>query len=53
MMSTVDGASYTAPVITDYGDLLQITAATGFFGTEDGGTKMLPNHHNPSGPAGP
>lgn len=41
---------YEAPVVVDYGDLLELTAATGLFGTEDGGTKILPTHHNTTPP---
>jgi hypothetical protein len=44
---------YEAPVVVDYGDLLELTAAVGLFGTEDGGTKILPNHHNTSPPLVP
>lgn len=44
---------YEEPRVVDYGDLLEITAATGLFGTEDGGTKVLPFHHNTTPPASP
>lgn len=37
---------YEEPIVVDYGDLLDLTAAVGLFGTEDGGTKILPTHHN-------
>lgn len=42
--------TYEPPVVVDYGDLLEITAATGLFGTEDGGTKVLPFHHGATPP---
>ncbi len=44
---------YEPPVIVDYGDLEEITTAVGLFGTEDGGSKLFPTHHNVSDPAGP
>ncbi|MEX2196015.1 MAG: hypothetical protein WD844_12080 [Thermoleophilaceae bacterium] len=44
---------YEEPTVADYGDLLDLTAATGLFGSEDGGTKILPNHHNTTPPATP
>lgn len=44
---------YERPRVQDYGTVLQMTAAQGLFGSEDGGSKMLPNHHNPSAPAPP
>jgi hypothetical protein len=48
--------AYARPSVRDYGALRDITEATGFFGAEDGGTKLLPNHHVtmlPSAPASP
>ena len=44
---------YEEPAVVDYGDLLELTEAVGLFGTEDGGTKMLPFHHNTTPPATP
>jgi hypothetical protein len=44
---------YEAPEVVDYGDLLELTAAVGLFGTEDGGSKILPTHHNVTPPASP
>jgi hypothetical protein len=31
---------YEAPQVEDYGDLLELTAASGFSGAEDGGLKI-------------
>jgi hypothetical protein len=48
--------AYTTPAIADYGTMRDLTLATGFFGSEDGATKMIPNHHDanpPSVPVGP
>ena len=42
---------YETPVVIDYGTLVEITAATGLFGSEDGATTLIPFHHNPSAPA--
>ena len=36
---------YTAPTITDLGDLVALTEATSLFGNEDGGSKLVPMHH--------
>jgi hypothetical protein len=36
---------YEKPAVMDYGELLELTAALGFFGSEDGGSKDQPNHH--------
>lgn len=44
---------YEEPAVVDYGDLLDLTAATGLFGTEDGGSKVLPNHHGTTPPQAP
>jgi hypothetical protein len=35
---------YERPQITDYGDLLEMTAATSFVDIEDGGSKLLIHH---------
>ena len=43
-MSSLDRAEYTAPVITDFGDLLELTQASGFVNEEDGGSKLLIHH---------
>ena len=42
--------TYELPVIEDYGDLVELTAASGLTGTEDGGSKLLIHHTAPSGP---
>lgn len=44
---------YQTPEVVDYGDLLELTAAAGLFGSEDGGTKILPFHHNTTPPLVP
>ncbi len=44
---------YEEPSVVDYGDLLELTAATGLFGTEDGGSKIDPTHHNTTPPQSP
>jgi hypothetical protein len=38
---------YEKPSITDYGTIRDLTAALGFFGPEDGASKMIPPHHEP------
>ena len=44
-------SSFEAPQVTDYGTLLDLTAATGFVAQEDGGSKLLIHHVSaPSGP---
>lgn len=45
--------AYETPVIKDHGTLSELTLATGLFGTEDGASKAIPIHHNPSAPAQP
>jgi hypothetical protein len=42
--------SYEAPNVTDYGDLVELTAATGFVSDEDGGSKLGIHHVSPSSP---
>ncbi len=44
--------TYEAPSVADHGSLLDITAALGINGAEDGASKMIPIHHvpNPSAP---
>ena len=50
-MSSLSNAEYTAPVITDLGDLLELTQASGFVNQEDGGSKLLIHHvSDPTGP---
>ena len=44
---------YEEPTVVDYGDLLDLTAATGLFGTEDGASKVIPFHHGATAPASP
>jgi hypothetical protein len=43
--------SYEKPVVRDYGDLVQLTAASGYRGPEDGMIKdpleALPHHSGP------
>ena len=41
---------YVAPTVEDFGDLAELTQATGFVGTEDGGSKLLIHHVAPSAP---
>jgi hypothetical protein len=41
---------YEAPTVEDYGDLLELTAAQGFTGVEDGGSKLLIHHSPPTAP---
>ena len=36
---------YEEPTVADYGDLLELTAATSLFGDEDGASKLIPMHH--------
>jgi len=36
--------SYVKPVVRDYGDLLELTAATDLAGPEDGGNKNIIHH---------
>ena len=38
--------AYERPEVSDYGDLEELTAATSVFGTEDGGSKNVENHHS-------
>jgi hypothetical protein len=45
--------AYETPVIKDHGTLAQLTLFTGLFGTEDGASKAIPFHHNPSSPGTP
>lgn len=35
---------YEPPVVRDYGDLVELTAASGFIGPEDGGFKLAIHH---------
>lgn len=38
---------YQKPVVRDYGDLAELTAATTIFGPEDGASKLdTDNHHS-------
>ena len=43
--------TYEAPVVADYGTLLELTTATGFVAEEDGGSKLLIHHVTPSEPS--
>jgi hypothetical protein len=40
--------SYVTPSVRDYGSLRDMTMALGLFGTEDGASKLIPFHHNPT-----
>ena len=42
---------YEAPSVEDLGDLRTLTQALGAFGQEDGASKLMPLHHNPSAPS--
>ena len=41
---------YERPAIRDYGSLLELTEATNFCYTEDGGAKTVVHHSSPCGP---
>jgi hypothetical protein len=41
---------YEAPQVVDYGDLLDLTRATGFVNQEDGGSKLAIHHVTPTTP---
>jgi hypothetical protein len=43
--------SYEVPKVVDYGSLIELTGIIGLFGDEDGGSKAIPFHHNPSTPS--
>jgi hypothetical protein len=47
--------TYARPEVADHGTLLDLTEALGINGTEDGASKVIPFHHNPtpSVPVGP
>jgi hypothetical protein len=38
--------TYEKPVVRDYGNLVELTAAVDFRGTEDGGNKLAGPHHS-------
>lgn len=42
--------SYESPIVRDYGDLVELTAASGFAGPEDGGSKLSIHHTAPASP---
>lgn len=46
---------YERPEVADHGNLVEITAALGINGPEDGASKVVPIHHvpTPSLPVGP
>lgn len=52
---TMGTGTYRPPEVRDYGSLIDLTAAQGLFGAEDGGSKLDPFHHvpAPSAPAQP
>jgi len=39
--------AYEPPVVRDFGDLVELTQASGFTGAEDGGSKQLIHHDAP------
>jgi hypothetical protein len=43
----LEHGEYTKPAVVDYGDLTEMTQALGYFGAEDGASKVVPPHHNP------
>jgi hypothetical protein len=46
-------SAYSAPVVTDDGNLVDVTEAAGFRGNEDGAAKIeliIPHHSIPVGP---
>ncbi len=43
-METGTGEAYEVPTVRDYGDLVELTAASGFSGPEDGGHKLSIHH---------
>jgi hypothetical protein len=49
-MSAETRKDYEAPTVNDYGSLLEITAASGFSGPEDGGNKLSIHHTQPASP---
>jgi hypothetical protein len=49
-MNTETRDAYEAPTVMDYGDLVELTAASGFTANEDGGSKLLIHHTAPSSP---
>lgn len=49
-MSAETREAYEAPTVKDYGDLVEITAASGFGGPEDGGAKLAIHHTAPASP---
>lgn len=42
--------TYELPIVRDYGDLVELTAASGFSGPEDGGNKLSIHHTAPASP---
>ncbi|MEX2196016.1 MAG: hypothetical protein WD844_12085 [Thermoleophilaceae bacterium] len=42
--------TYELPVVKDYGDIVELTAASGFSGPEDGGNKLAIHHSAPAAP---
>ncbi|MFL5866377.1 MAG: hypothetical protein ACJ766_04670 [Thermoleophilaceae bacterium] len=39
-------ATYIKPTVTDYGNLVDLTAATDYVGPEDGANKLILPHHS-------
>jgi hypothetical protein len=37
---------YTAPIVTDYGNLAEMTASVDYAGPEDGANKLALPHHS-------
>ena len=48
----MDAEGYDTPELRDYGSFVDLTAAQGLFGAEDGASKLQPFHH-PSAPSAP
>lgn len=46
----MDRQEYRSPEIRDYGSLADLTEASGFFGPEDGGSKLTIHHTGPTVP---
>lgn len=49
-MSAKTREGYETPVVYDYGDLVELTAASSFTGPEDGANKLAIHHTAPAAP---
>ncbi len=49
-MNTETRDAYEAPTVIDYGNLVELTEASGFTAQEDGGSKLLIHHSPPQQP---